>query len=57
MKKTIAQIRQMLFQTGFYAVIAQDEMTNEEARTFLFNIKNQEHEMNVVEMENHFLIY
>ena len=55
--KTIAQIRQLLFSTGFYAVIGQDEFTNEEARTFLFNIKNQDHKMNVVEMENHFLIY
>jgi hypothetical protein len=56
-KMTIRQIRQELFSTEKYAVIGPDEMTNKEARDYLYGFENQEEELNVIDNDTHFLIY
>ncbi len=57
MKLSIRQIRKMLFDSNKYAVIGAYEMTNKEARDFLYNIEDQDMTFNVIEENTHFLIY
>ena len=59
MKKrlTVREIRRILFDTDMYAVIGADEMTNSDARRFLFDMQDQDAVMNVIENGNHLLIW
>jgi hypothetical protein len=59
MKKqlTIREIRRILFDTDKYAVIGADEMTNKDARDFLYSRENQSDLMNVIENKTHLLIW
>ena len=55
---TIRQIRYTLFQSEKYAVIGADEMTNKEARDFLYAKKDdQDAVMNIADNGTHFLIW
>lgn len=54
---TISEIRSILFNGNFYAVIGADEYTNADARRFLFDMPNQDDTMNVIENGDHLLIY
>lgn len=54
---TISEIRSLLFDSGKYAVIGADEMTNSEARRFLFDMRDQDATMNVIDNGSHFLIW
>jgi hypothetical protein len=54
---TIREIRKILFDTDFYAVIGAEEFTNRDARIFLYNIEDQNLTMKVIENSNHLLIY
>lgn len=54
---TVREIRRMLFETEKYAVIGSEEMTNKEARDFLYNIENQELEIGLIDNGSHLLIW
>lgn len=56
-KMTVRRIRRILFENNFYAVVGADEMTNKEARDFLFEKQNQGEILNVITKEDHLLIY
>lgn len=51
MKKqaTIADLRRILFDNDFYAVIGADEYTNEDARRILFDMPNQDAKINFIQ--------
>ena len=55
--KTVREIRKMLFDTNQYTVIGSDEMTNKDARDFLYNMENQDTKMNVMDNGSHLLIW
>jgi hypothetical protein len=56
---TVSEIRRVLFETDKYAVIKgiEDEMTNKEARDFLYAKNDQEEQLNVIDNKTHLLIY
>jgi hypothetical protein len=54
---TIREIRKVLFDTELFAVIGSDEMTNKEARDYLYAKTDQEKVLNVIENVNHLLIW
>ena len=54
---TIREIRKVLFDTDLFAVIGPDEMTNKEARDYLYAKTDQEKVLNVIENVNHLLIW
>ena len=54
---TISEIRSLLYYSNAYAVIGADEMTNDEARRFLFDMPDQDTTMRVIENGDHLLIY
>ena len=54
---TIRQIRYTLFQSEKYAVIGADEMTNKDARDFLYAKDDQDAVMNIADNGTHFLIW
>jgi hypothetical protein len=54
---TVREVRRMLFDSDQYAVIGSDEMTNKEARDFLYEIENQEKQINVINNKSHLLIW
>lgn len=56
-KMTIREIRKQLFSTEKYTVIGSREMTNKESRDFLYNKRNQEIKMNVMDNGSHLLIW
>ena len=56
-KLTIREIRQELFSNDKYTVIGSEEMTNKESRDFLYNKKNQDEKMNVIDNNTHLLIW
>lgn len=56
-KLTIREIRRILFETEKYAVIGTEEMTNKEARDFLYSKENQEQAVNVINDNSHLLIW
>jgi hypothetical protein len=56
-KLTATKIRQMLFNNkDLYAVIGTEEMTNSDARRYMFDL-DYDIEFNVVENGTHLLIY
>ena len=54
---TIRELRYLLFSSDMYAVIGADEMTNKEARDFLFAIDNQDANANVINNGTHLLVW
>ena len=54
---TVRKIREILFETGKYTVIGEDEMTNKESRDFLYSKVNQEEVFNVIDNDTHLLIW
>ena len=56
-KMTLREIRKFLFETDKYAVIGADEMTNQQARDFLYAKDNQDEIMNVLDNKTHLLIW
>jgi hypothetical protein len=57
LQMTIREIRKWLFETDKYAVIGMDEMSNQEARNFLYKIPNQLQKFNVIDNKTHLLIW
>ena len=59
MKKqlTVREIRKVLFDTNKYTVIGSIEMTNKESRDFLYELSNQDYLYNVIDNDNHLLIW
>jgi len=56
-RRTIRQIRRILFSTEKYTVIGSEEMTNKESRDFLYEKENQEEKVNVIDNGTHLLIW
>ena len=56
-RRTIRQIRRILFSTEKYAVIGSEEMSNKESRDFLYEKENQEEKVNVIDNGTHLLIW
>jgi hypothetical protein len=54
---TIREIRKVLFDTDLFAVIGLDEMTNKEARDYLYAKSDQEKVLNVIEKNDCLLIW
>jgi hypothetical protein len=54
---TVAEIREMLYYSNKYAVIGADEMSNDDARRFLFDMPNQDAIMRLIDNGSHYLIY
>lgn len=54
---TVREIRRILFETEKYAVIGSEELTNKEARDFLYNLENQEQEMGLIDNGSHLLVW
>lgn len=54
---TISEIREMLYYSNKYAVIGADEMTNDYARRFLFDMPDQDATMRVIDNGDHLLVY
>jgi hypothetical protein len=54
---TIREIRTILFNTEKYTVIGSEEMTNKESRDFLYAKDNQDEVMNVIDNNDHLLIW
>jgi hypothetical protein len=54
---TIREIRKILFDTDKYTVIGSEEMTNKISRDYLYNKKNQDEKMNVIDNGSHLLIW
>ena len=57
MKKTVREIRKILFDTDKYTVIGSDEKNNEESRNILYGMSNQEELLNVIDNGTHLLIW
>jgi len=62
MKKTVREIRKILFDTDKYTVIGADErtiriITNEESRNLLYGMTNQEELLNVIDNGAYLLIW
>jgi len=57
MKKTIREIRTILFETNKYTVIGAEEMTNKESRDFLYANENQDEQLNIIDNGTHLLIW
>jgi hypothetical protein len=57
MKKTVREIRTILFETEKYTVIGTEELTNKESRDFLYQKDNQDEIMNVIDNGSHLLIW
>jgi len=57
MKKTVRQIRKILFDTDKYTVIGADERTNEDSRNLLYGLSNQDELFNVIDNGTHLLIW
>lgn len=57
LKMTVRELRTKLFETNLFAVIGSEEMTNSEARRFLFEIENQDRVLGCIENGNHLLIW
>jgi hypothetical protein len=55
-KMTLREIRSFLFETDKYAVIGA-EMTNQQARDFLYAKDSQDEIMNVIDNKTHLLIW
>lgn len=55
--KTIREIRTLLFDTNFHAVIGSEEMTNSEARKYLYDQDDQDKEINFKQEKDHVLIW
>jgi hypothetical protein len=53
---TVAQVRRLLFDSNKYAVIGENEMTNGEARAYLYEMPNQEEILSVIDMGDHVLV-
>ena len=53
---TIAELRRLLFDTNKYAVIGENEMTNGEARAYLYEMPNQNEILSVIDMGDHVLV-
>jgi hypothetical protein len=56
-KLTVREVRKILFDSDLYSVIGQDEMTNKESRDFLYSLENQDQIINVIQNQNHLLIW
>ena len=54
---TIREIRRVLFDTNLFAVIGPDEMTNKEARDYLYAKTDQEKVLNVIKKNDCLLIW
>ncbi len=54
---TAREIRKRLFDCNKHAVIGTEEMTNSEARLWLYNLDDQDQTFGVIECDTHFLIY
>ena len=54
---TIREIRKILFDTDKYTVIGSEEMTNKISRDYLYNKKNQDEKMNVIDNGSYLLIW
>ena len=54
---TVAEARRLLFDSNKYAVIGSDEFTNDEARRFLFEMRNQDAQVNIMDMGDHLCIW
>jgi len=57
MKKSIREIRRILFETNKFTVIETEEMTNKESRDFLYSQDEQDKQMNVIDNGCHLLIW
>jgi len=57
LKMTVREIRSFLFDSDFYTVIGENEMTNKESRDFLYSMENQERVLNVIKNDDHLLIW
>lgn len=55
--KTIREIRTLLFDNNFHAVIGSDEMTNSDARKYLYDQDDQDKEVNFQQEKDHVLIW
>ena len=56
-RRTIRQIRRILFSTEKYTVIGSEEMSNKESRDFLYEKENQEEKMYIIDNGTHLLIW
>ena len=56
-RRTIRQIRRLLFSTEKYTVIGSEEMSNKESRDFLYHKENQEEKMYIIDNGTHLLIW
>ena len=54
---TVREIRRVLFETEYYTVIGQHEMTNKESRDFLYAIEDQDLVLNIIDNDSHLLIW
>lgn len=54
---TVREIRRVLFETEYYTVIGQHEMTNKESRDFLYAIEDQDLVLNIIDDDSHLLIW
>lgn len=54
---TVREIRRVLFETEYYTVIGQHEMTNKDSRDFLYEIEDQDLVFNVIDDDTHLLIW
>ena len=57
MKKTIREIRTILFESNKYTVIGAEEMTNKESIDFLYAKENQDEIFNIIDNGTHLLIW
>jgi hypothetical protein len=57
MKKSIREIRRILFETNKFTVIETEEMTNKQSRDFLYYQDEQDKQMNVIDNGCHLLIW
>lgn len=56
-KMTIREVRKVLFDIDKFAVIGTIEMSNKEARDFLYNREDQERLINVINKGSHLLVW
>lgn len=56
-KLTVREIRTVLFNNDFHAVVGSEEMSNKEARDFFYAKENQEETFNVIENKDHLLVW
>jgi hypothetical protein len=57
MTHSVREIRKLLFDCDKKAYIVNKEMTNKEARDFLYWIEDQDMALNVIDCETHLVIY